>query len=80
VSFEPTTTAATINGVFRFVLLRPDAEPNDPVVLVTPTSSFDLDEIITVGGEQRRVVAIPDEVSPKLVAQGFGGVLVVEPA
>jgi hypothetical protein len=77
VSFEPSTTGATINGVFRFVLLRPDAEPNDPVVLV---SSFDLDEIITVGGEQRRVVAIPDEASVELVAQGFGGVLVVEPA
>jgi hypothetical protein len=60
VSFEPSATAATINGVFRFVLLRPDDEPNDPVVLVTSTSGFDLDESIT--------------------AQGFGGVLVVEPA
>jgi len=80
VSSEPTTTAATINGVFRFVLLRPDGEPNDPVVLVTSTSSFDLDEIITAGGEQRRVLAIPDEVSVELVAHGFAGVLVVEPA
>jgi len=66
--------------VFRFVLLRPDAEPNDPVVLVTSSSSFEPEEIITVGGEQRRVVAIPGGVSPELVAQGFDGVLVVEPA
>ena len=65
--------------MFRFVLLRPDGEPNDPVVLVTPTRRFAVDEVFTVGGEQRRVVAIPDEVSTELVAQGFGGVLVVEP-
>jgi hypothetical protein len=71
--------AATIDWMFRFVLLYPDGEPNDPVVLVSPTSTFEIDEIITVGGEQRRVVAIEDEVSPELVAQGFGGVLVVEP-
>jgi len=62
------------------VLLLPDGEPNDPVVLVTTSARFEIDEVVTVGGEQRRIVAIPDEVPTELVAQGFGGVLVVEPA
>jgi hypothetical protein len=61
------------------MLLHPDGEPNDPLVLNTTTVYFEVDDIITVGGQQRRVVAVLSETPDGLAARGFGGLLIVEP-
>jgi hypothetical protein len=61
------------------MLLHPDGEPNDPLVLNTAAVCFEVDEIISVGGQQRRIVAVPRETPDALAARGFGGLLIVEP-
>ena len=63
------------------MLLRPDGEPSDPAVLLTPIPNWEVGEVIAQWeGERLRVVAIPPDTSDELVAKGFSGVLVVEPA
>jgi len=67
--------------MFRYLLLLPDGEPNDPAVYVTGIPNWSVDEVIMLGnGERVRVIAIADQISDELVSSGLNGVFTVEPA
>jgi len=67
--------------MFRYLLVMPDGEPNDPAVFITMVPNWTIGEVITLGaGDQLRLVEMDDEIAGELVARGFTGVLTVEPA
>jgi hypothetical protein len=64
--------------MFRYLLVLPDDEPNDPAVFVTAVPNWSVGETIPLSaGEQMRILAIDTPVA--LVDHGFTGVLTVEP-
>ncbi len=66
--------------VFRYLLVLPDDEPNDPASFVTAVPNWSVGETITLGeGEQLRILGIEAEIA-LLVDRGFDGVFTVEPA
>jgi hypothetical protein len=66
--------------MFRFLLRLPDGEPHDPPALVTAVPNWGIGEVITFGaGDQARIVATESEIADELIAQGFNGMLTIEP-
>jgi hypothetical protein len=66
--------------MFRFMLLLPDDEPNDPAVFLTPVPYWSVGDAIILGeGERLRILGIETEITDVLVDHGFNGVFTVEP-
>jgi len=80
-SFRIEVPRATVSGVFSYLLVLPDGEPNDPACLVSMIPNFSVDEIITLGGGERlRILEITTDVDELLLARGMRAVFTVEPA
>jgi hypothetical protein len=66
--------------MFKFLLVLPDGEPHDPAVLVSAVPNWTVGETFMLGrGQQRRILAIDDNVDDELIARGIGAVFTVEP-
>jgi len=66
--------------MFRYLLVLPDDEPNDPASWATAVPNWSVGETIMLGeGERLRILGIETEIADVLVDHGFNGVLTVEP-
>jgi hypothetical protein len=64
--------------MFRYLLVLPDDEPNDPAAFITAVPNWSVGETIMLGeGEQLRILAI--ETSIAAVDHGFTGIFTVGP-
>jgi hypothetical protein len=66
--------------VFRYLLVLPDDEPNDPASFVTAVPNWGVGETIALGGGERlRILGVETSIAAVL-ERGFDGVFTVEPA
>ena len=72
--------AATIQAVFKYLLVLENGEPVDPAAFVVATPTWRVgNEFFTGQGQFSRILGIETEIADELLARGFNAVWTVEP-